>query len=388
MSQQPDGHQPAAGPGAPVLTGTAEPVSVVMPARNEEPYLAESVRSVLSQDYDGELELMIAVGPSRDRTAELAHQLAAADRRITVVDNPTGKIATAINLAFRASSHPVVVRVDGHSMLPPGYIRTALQTLRETGAVNVGGVMAAEGITPFQQAVAWAMTSPYGVGAAKNHTGGEPGPADTAYLGVFRREAVEQVGGYNEKFEIAEDWELNHRIRQAGGLIWFQPALRVTYRPRTTVRALSIQYFRYGRWRRVVARQHAGTINLRYLAPPLAATAVGAGTLAGLAGVSALAAGAGGVWPAVLTAGFAAPLGYLAAVSLVGVRAARQLTPAAAARLPLVLTTMHMTWGTGFLTSPRRLVPVAVPREGAPPGPVPPGRVPPGTVPPGSGPAD
>ena len=147
--------------------------------------------------------------------------------------------------------------------------------------------MAAEGITPFQQAVAWAMTSPFGVGAAKIHTGGEPGPADTAYMGVFRREAVEQVGGYNEKFEIAEDWELNHRIRQAGGLIWFQPALRVTYRPRTTVRALGIQYFRYGRWRRVVARQHAGTINLRYLAPPVAVAAVGAGTLAGLAGVSA-----------------------------------------------------------------------------------------------------
>jgi succinoglycan biosynthesis protein ExoA len=374
MSQQPDGPGPApdraARPGSaaavPLLTGSAEPVSVVMPARNEEPYLAESVRSVLSQDYDGELELVIAVGPSRDRTAELARDLAAADRRISVVDNPTGKIATAINLAFRSSRHPVVVRVDGHSMLPPGYIRTALQTLRETGAANVGGIMAAEGITPFQQAVAWAMTSPYGVGAARNHTGGEPGPADTAYLGVFRREAVEQAGGYNEKFEIAEDWELNHRIRQAGGLIWFQPSLRVTYRPRTTVRALGIQYFRYGRWRRVVARQHAGTINLRYLAPPLAAAAMSTGTVAGLAGVSALAAGATGIWPALLTAGFAVPLGYLAAVTLVSIRAARQVSPAAAARLPLVLATMHMTWGTGFLTSPRRLVPDAVPRRARP----------------------
>jgi succinoglycan biosynthesis protein ExoA len=364
MSQQPDQAAPAAGP--PLLAGPAEPVSVVMPARNEEPYLAEAVGSILAQDYDGELELVIAVGPSRDRTAELASKLASGDPRITVLDNPTGKIAAAINLAFRASRHPVVVRVDGHSMLPPAYISTALRTLRETGAVNVGGVMAAEGITPFQQAVAWAMTSAYGVGAAKNHTGGEAGPADTAYLGVFRREAVEQVGGYNEKFEIAEDWELNHRIRQAGGLIWFQPALRVTYRPRTTARALATQYFRYGRWRRVVARQHAGTINLRYLAPPLAVAVVGAGTLTGLAGAGALAAGARGVWPALLTIGFAAPAGYLAAVALVSVRAARQLPPAAAARLPLTLTTMHMSWGTGFLTSPRRLVPEAVPREALP----------------------
>jgi succinoglycan biosynthesis protein ExoA len=364
MTQQPDHAAPAAA--TPLLTGRTEPVSVVMPARNEEPYLAEAVGSILAQDYDGELELLIAVGPSRDRTAELARELASGDSRITVLDNPTGKIAAAINLAFRASRHPVVVRVDGHSMLPPAYIRTALQTLRETGAVNVGGVMAAEGITPFQQAVAWAMTSPYGVGAAKNHTGGDAGPADTAYLGVFRREAVEKVGGYNEKFEIAEDWELNHRIRQAGGLIWFQPALRVTYRPRATVRELAIQYFRYGRWRRVVARQHPGTINLRYLAPPLAVAAVGAGTLAGLAGVGALAAGAGGAWPALLTIGFAAPAGYLAAVGLVSIRAARQVAPAAAARLPLALTTMHMSWGAGFLTSPRRLVPEAVPREMVP----------------------
>jgi succinoglycan biosynthesis protein ExoA len=340
----------------PLLAGRAEPVSVVMPARNEERYLEESVGSILAQDYDGELEVVIAVGPSRDRTAELARALAARDRRIVVVDNPSGKIAAAINLAFGASRYAVVVRVDGHSMLPPDYIRTALETLRETGAVNVGGVMAAEGVTPFQQAVAWAMTSPYGVGAAKNHTGGQPGPADTAYLGVFRREAVERVGGFNEEFEIAEDWELNHRIRQAGGLIWFQPALRVTYRPRATVAALGVQYFRYGRWRRAVARQHAGTINLRYLAPPIAVAAVGTGTVIGLAGVAGLAAGAG-TWPALLTIGFAAPLGYLAAVTAIGARAARQLPPGAAARLPLALTTMHMCWGTGFLTSPRSLVP-------------------------------
>jgi GT2 family glycosyltransferase len=339
-----------------VLADRAEPVSVVMPARNEERYLEESVGSILAQDYDGELELVIAVGPSRDRTAELARGLAARDRRITVVDNPTGKIATAINLAFGVSRHGVVVRVDGHSMLPPDYIRTALETLRETGAVNVGGVMAAEGVTPFQQAVAWAMTSPYGVGAAKNHTGGQPGPADTAYLGVFRREAVERVGGFNEKFEIAEDWELNHRIRQAGGLIWFQPALRVTYRPRATIGALGVQYFRYGRWRRVVARQHAGTINLRYLAPPAAVAAVGAGTAIGVAGVAGLAAGAGG-WAALLTIGFAAPLCYLAGVTAISVRASGQLPRRAAARLPVALSTMHMCWGTGFLTSPRSLVP-------------------------------
>jgi succinoglycan biosynthesis protein ExoA len=350
-------HDATSSPPAPaehVVTGLPEPVSVVMPVRNEERYIAESVGHVLGQRYDGELELVIALGPSRDRTAEVVRRLAESDSRIKVIDNPTGQIATAINLALAASRHPVVVRVDGHSMLPDGYIQTAVDTLRETGAVNVGGMMAAAGITPFQQAVAWAMTSPFGVGAAKNHTGGEAGPADTAYLGVFRRAAIEQVGGYNEDFKVAEDWELNHRIRQAGGLIWFQPAMRVTYRPRATVAELGVQYFRYGRWRRAVAREHAGTINLRYLAPPIAVAGVMAGTLLGLAGVGGLAAGG---WPGWLTLGFVLPAGYLAGVVALAARAGRQLPPRAASRVPAALATMHMCWGAGFLTSPRSLVP-------------------------------
>ena len=358
MTQLPDA--PGTGRTAlsrPPLTAPDEPVSVVMPVRNEERYLADAVRHILSQDYPGEIELILAIGPSRDRTADIAAGLAAADRRITIVDNPTGGRSAAVNIAVRAARHRVIVRVDGHSMLPPGYISTAVTTMRETGAVNVGGIMAAEGITAFQRAVAWAMTSPFGVGAARFHTGGSAGPADTAYMGVFRREAIELVGGYHEQFEIAEDWELNHRIRQAGGLIWFQPAMRVTYRPRASAGDLALQYFRYGRWRRVVSRQHAGTINARYLAPPAAAVVIAAGTAAGLAGAIALAAGAAGSWPALLTVGFAAPVGYLAAVLAIAARASRSTGLAVAARLPAVLAIMHLSWGAGFLTSPRSLVP-------------------------------
>jgi succinoglycan biosynthesis protein ExoA len=338
-------------------TSTATPVSVVMPVRNEERHLAESVSHVLSQEYPGELELVLAVGPSKDKTAEIAERIAAADSRITVAANPSGQIPSALNIAIGASRHDVIVRMDGHALMPPGYVATALRTLADTGAVNVGGVMAAEGTTPFERAVAWALTSPFGVGAAPNHTGGDPGPADTVYLGAFRREAVADVGGYDERYLRAEDWEMNHRLRKAGGLIWFQPALRVTYRPRATVGALGSQFFHYGRWRRVVARQHAGTTNLRYLAPPLAVAAMAAGALAGLAGVACFAAGAGGWLPALLTAGFGLPAVYLAGVLGVTATAVRTLRGRDLAALPVALTTMHVSWGAGFLTSPRGLVP-------------------------------
>jgi len=340
-------------PGRPAIT-TRTPVSVIMPVRDEQRHLAEAVGHVLAQEYPAGIEVVLAVGPSRDATEEIAQRLAAADPRVTVVPNPSGLIPAANNAAIKASRHPIVARVDGHALIPPGYLRQAVATLQETGADNVGGIMAAEGVTPFEQAVAWAMTSPAGVGSARFHTGGRAGPADSVYLGVYRRAALERVGGYDESYLRAEDWEMNHRIRQAGGLIWFQPRLQVTYRPRATVTALARQFFHYGRWRRVVARQHAGTINLRYLAPPVTLLLIAAGLAAGLAG---LAGGVIGPWPALswLTLGFLVPAAYLAGILAVTAAAARRLAGPALARLPVALVTMHLAWGSGFLTSPRRL---------------------------------
>jgi len=240
-------------------------------------------------------------------------------------------------------------------MLPGGYLRTAVRTLMDTGAADVGGWMAAEGITPFQKAVAWAMTSPFGMGAAANHTGGDAGPADTVYLGVYRREAVEKVGGYDETMLIAEDWELNYRIRAAGGLIWFTPDLKVTYRPRTTLGALARQQFRYGRWRRVIARRYPETVNRRYLAPPVATALNFCGCGLGVIGLEAwLGWSPPGLDFALI--GWVIPAAYLAGIAGVAAVFARDVPFKVRARVPLVLAVMHMCWGAGFLTSPRRLV--------------------------------
>jgi succinoglycan biosynthesis protein ExoA len=332
-------------------TTTLPAVSAVMPVRNEERHLADSVARVLAQDYPGGFELILAVGPSRDRTEQIARELAAADSRVTVVPNPSGRIASAMNAAIKVARHGVITRIDGHAMLPDGYLLTAVRTLLATGAADVGGVMAAEGVTPFQQAVAWAMTSPAGVGAAANHTGGEAGPADTVYLGVYRREAIEQAGGYDETMIVAEDWELNYRIRAHGGLIWFTPELQVTYRPRADLQALARQHFRYGRWRRVVARRYPETVNRRYLAAPVATTLNVVGGGLGVIGLGAIAVGGPAGW---LALGLVIPAVYVAGIVAVAAMFARDLPLPVQARIPLVLATMHMCWGAGFLTSPRR----------------------------------
>jgi succinoglycan biosynthesis protein ExoA len=322
------------------------PVSVIMPVLNEARHLRSAVEHVLGQDYPGEIELVIALGPSTDDTDRIAAELSAADPRVRAVPNPSGRTPAALNAAVAAARHDIVVRVDGHGCLPSDYVRTAVALLEETGADNVGGLMRAEGTTPFERTVACAMTSPLGVGNARFHTGGEPGPADTVYLGVFRRATLDKLGGYDESFQRAQDWELNYRIREAGGLIWFSPKLWVSYRPRPNLQALAKQYFHYGRWRRIVMRQHRGTANLRYLAPPAALAGCAAGLLAGLL---------------VHPAGFIVPGGYLAAVLLGSAWTGRRLPLRSLAMLPLVVVTMHFSWAVGFLTSPRRLVPARTP---------------------------
>lgn len=318
-----------------------------MPVLNEERHLAEAVHAILDQDWPGELEVVLALGPSNDATDAVAGQIVATDPRVLTVPNPTGRTAAGLNAAIARSSGDVIVRVDGHAMIPREYVRIAVETLERTGADNVGGIMAAQGVTPFEQAVARAMRSPLGVGGAAFHVGGEPGPALTVYLGCFRRSAIERVGGYDESFVRAQDWEMNHRIRASGGQVWFTPELRVTYRPRGSVKALAKQYFEYGRWRRQIVRRHEGTVSPRYLAPPAAVAGIAAGTVLGLAGTLT------GSRP--LRAGWLAPAGYAVLATAGGLAIGRGLAADVRLRVPVALATMHLAWGTGFLTSPTDL---------------------------------
>jgi glycosyltransferase involved in cell wall biosynthesis len=316
-------------------------VAVIMPILNESRHLRAAVAAIQAQDYRGPMEIVLALGPSADDTDVIAKELADADPRISTVPNPTGATPCGLNAAIAASTHEIVVRVDGHALLPPDYVRIAVEELTATGADNVGGIMAAEGVTPFEQAVAKAMTSRLGIGAARFHVGGGAGPADTVYLGVFRRDMLERVGGFDESLRRAQDWELNHRIREAGGTVWFTPRMQVTYRPRPDLPALAKQFFRTGQWRRGVIRRMPRTANARYLAPPAAVLAVVGGTVLGLSGKKI---------------GWLAPGGYLAAVLAGSAANMGGMDKNAAARLPVVLTTMHMAWGAGFLLSPKDLI--------------------------------
>ncbi len=322
-------------------------ISVVMPVLNEEAHLESAVGRILSSDYSGPIEVVLALGPSQDGTDRVAADLSGRDGRVRIVRNPSGRTAAGLNAAIKVATYDIVVRVDGHALIPPDYLAVAARTLSETGADNVGGIMGAEGVTPFEQAVAAAMRSWFGVGGAAFHIGGQAGPALTVYLGCFRRAAIEAAGGFDESMVRAQDWELNHRIRSNGGLVWFTPELFVTYRPRPNIRALARQYWEYGRWRREVARRHPETVSARYLAPPVTLAAVCAGTAIGVIGYIT-----GNHRVAAL--GFAAPLTYASGVCVASAWIGRNLSPAVAVRVPAVLATMHGAWGAGFLRGASR----------------------------------
>ena len=322
-------------------------VTVVAVERDEEPYLEAMVRSILGQDYPHPLHMVLAVGPSKDRTREIADKLAVETGRVTVVDNPTGSKPLGLNAGLERmpEGHSIFVRVDGHTVAEPTYVRRAVEALQAAGADGVGGQMLPVGDTPVQKAVARAMSHPAGLGAASFHTGGVAGPAETVYLGTFRREALERVGGYSPVYVRAQDWELCLRLRNSGSLLWFDPSLVVEYKPRRSLGAVATQFWRTGMWRREVVRRNPGTANLRYLAPPTAVVVLAVSVLVAIAGAVA------GSLP-VTVVGLVPPAAYLLGVLAASAHAATRrprLDLRSALALPATLVTMHMAWGAGFL---------------------------------------
>lgn len=314
-----------------------------MPVLNEQAYLESAVRTILAQDYAGEKQIVLALGPSNDGTDEIAARLAAEDPRVALVPNPARDIPIGLNLAVAASLHPVVIRVDAHSELTPDYTRRGIDALRREGAANVGGVMRAAGSAPVQRAIAAAYNSPYGLGGGAYHGDGTPGSAESAYLGIFRREAIDAVGGYDPIIRRGEDWELNLRIRRAGGLVWFEPALGVTYWPRASFDDLARQFFATGAWRAVLTRRHPRETPWRFYMP---------GTLVlGLAlSLVVLVLQLVGVlpwgWWSIV---HLAPALYVLAVLFACTRLPGLSGPRERWLGLRALVTMHLSWGTGFL---------------------------------------
>jgi len=311
-------------------------VSVVIPARNDGRALRDAVESIQAQRDVEIAEIAIAVGPSSDNTLAEARRLAEANPAIIVVANPTGLTPAALNAAINATTGEVVVRVDARSQLPSDYIRNALETMNETGAGNVGAIQQPVGSTSTERGIAAAMCSRLGSGGAQYRHGQQRLEVETAYLGVFRRSALEEVGGFDENFIRNQDSELNIRLRKAGYQVWLDPRMRVAYRPRPSLRTLAKQYWEYGWWRAITVRRHPDSMKLRQAAVPLAVVSLAGSTILGLA-----------VQPLF----FVVPAVYVVSLVSAAVTHEQDLTGREKATMAAALATMHITWGTGLISS-------------------------------------
>ena len=322
-------------------------VSVVIPAHDGGGHIAAALDSVLAQRYGGAIEVIVADGSKAPR---LAAMLERPYPDVRVVRNPDGSASAGLNHALAAATGEVVVRCDTQAVLPQHYVARAVETLQRTGAANVGGWRHAVGTGFFERAAALAVTTLLGVGNARHHRGGRAGPSDTVYLGTWRRETLEAVGGFNTHLLRNQDYELNWRLRELGETIWFDPALVVEYRPRGSLWSLAKQYFDYGRWKAAMLRQHPRSLRWRQLAAPALVAGLAASFTAALLG---------------FRVALLLPFGYVAALAAwsVGVGIARR--EPAATLLPLALATMHLCWGVGAMTpkSPRRPKAVARPAK-------------------------
>ncbi len=312
---------------------TAPPrVSVIIPARNAEATIIPTLDSIFAQDYAGQIEVIVADGSETPEMAELVRRF---HPSVKLIPNPERTTVPGANAALRLATGDIIARCDAHTIFPPGYLSRAVETLERTGAANVGGRQLAVGTTPFERTVAMAMTTPLGVGDARHRLGGKEGAADTAFLGVFPRETLEEMGGGYANVVWNEDYEFNYRLRKQGKIVWFDPELVVNYRPRGTLRTLARQYFNYGRGKSSVVIKHPRSVRPRHLAAPGLALSLLAGAALALAGL----------FPWLLAALLLAyALTLATGAAAIGVRR----RDAAALRLPLVLATMHLSWGLGF----------------------------------------
>jgi succinoglycan biosynthesis protein ExoA len=329
---------------APVVAEGAG-VTFVMPVLNERAYLRRAVETVLAQDVAAPTELILALAPSTDGTTELARELAA-DKRIVLVDNPEADIPIGLNRAIRAGRYPTIVRVDAHSELEAGYTRRALETLDRVGAANVGGVMKADGRTPFQRAVARAYNSPIGLGGGAYHGGTQEGEAESAYLGVMRRDVLDEVGLFDETIRRGEDWELNLRIRRAGYRVWFDPSLAVTYWPRESWSRLVRQFSATGRWRGELVRRYGRGNSMRFFAPPALVVAL---ALSVVLAVLQLTGVSSGWWALAASVVYLPVIAYALLVIVVAIGPGGGHGWRDKLWTLAVLPTMHLSWGTGFL---------------------------------------
>lgn len=316
------------------LEGRA-PVSVVIPVRNEIMRIPAVIANAAAQTVRP-YEVVVVDGGSTDGTREWLEERAREEHGwLVVVDNERAIIPVALNLGIAAARGELVARMDAHADYPPDYLERLTGLLAERPDVTgVGSAMTTAGRGARGRAIAAVLSRRIGLGGARHRVGGHGGPIEHVFTGCYHRSALEAAGGYDERLLANEDYEMDFRLRAAGGTLWLHPAARSTWYVREGPAATARQMFRYGFYKALTLRLHPSSLRARQMAPPGLVL-----TLAALGALSPVVSG----YPVAVLAG-----GYIVACGAAGARAARA-DGASAWRGAVVPPLVHLSWGAGVL---------------------------------------
>jgi succinoglycan biosynthesis protein ExoA len=330
-------------PGRHTLTNNMarEPfVSIIMPIRNEASFIEAGLAAILNQDYPLErMEVLVVDGMSDDGTREIIQHLIADHSRISMrmLDNPRRIIPTGLNIAIQEAKGDVIVRVDGHTLIPHDYISEGVATLIRTGADNVGGLAVSFGQGRIGETIAIAERLRFGLGGALFRRAQDESEADTVYMGIFRRDVFGRIGLYDEALARNQDIELNSRIRRAGGRIVLSPRIRATYFCRNSLRDLWKQNYANGLWLFPTIERTPHALSFRHYIPMTFVCSL----LASM--IMAPVIRAGRLMMAAITGS------YILAAMIASIMAATRYGRRLAFPLPIVFATMHFSYGIGSL---------------------------------------
>jgi succinoglycan biosynthesis protein ExoA len=326
-----------------------------MPIRNEERFIARSLGAVLAQDLpDAAYEVLVVDGMSDDGTLAAIEATARAagwqvdvdgtgaldgarGGVVRVLPNPKRTAPAAMNVGIGASAGAIVVRVDGHCEIEPDYVRRCIEVIEAEGYECVGGVLDTITDSEAGRAIAIAQSSVFGVGNNAYRVRSEnPGFSDTVPFGAYQREVFDRIGGFDEELVRNQDDELNFRLLQSGGRVWYDPSIRSRYHARDSLRALWRQYFQYGSFKVRVAQKRGGFASWRHVVPGAFVVA-----LAGSVAVGALTRHR--------RVALVVAVPYVAVNLAESVRLGRR-EHASPVRIARAFSVLHLAYGTGFVS--------------------------------------
>lgn len=248
-------------------------VSVIIPTRNEEAYVANCLDSIISgNDVSLHLEILVVDGASNDRTQCIVREYCNKYPFVHLLVNENKTVPYAMNVGIVYSTGDVIVRMDAHALYPKNYIERLVEALDVFGADNVGGVWETtpSSNTREARAVAWILSHPFGVGNAHYRTGlSEPREVDTVPFGCYRRDVFDRIGLYDEMLTRNQDDELNARLLRHGGRIFLIPDVKITYFARDSFSKMAKMLYQYGYFKPLVNVKIGGAATLRQLVPPV-----------------------------------------------------------------------------------------------------------------------